>query len=467
VKAEGEAREALDVPLLECARGIHGGAVSPVALAEAALERIERVGPTLNCFVTITADVALREAREAERELRRGRHLGPLHGIPYGLKDNIDTAGIRTTWGARPYADRVPERDATVVERLRSAGAVHVGKLALTELAGGFNPRWAHASINGACRNPWDRSRSAGGSSSGAAAAVAARLVFFALGTESLGSLMNPAAYCGVTALRPTYGAVSKHGVLPFAHTLDKVGPMCRTALDCGAVLASLAVPDPLDPVSIPSPPGLHHVDPAAAVGLRAAALDLPTTFPVPPEIDVFYEEAIDAFRAAGIRVEPAAIPALPWREVGDLIAMAETELAFEDLIRSGRTRELVDPNRPREVPGSAADYVRAMAVRGEMQRQMHEFFRKYDLILSANNPILPPPLDQPIPAMGGDAMRYAGNLLGLPAAAVPIGFAQPGKLPVGLSIVGRPMEDARVLAAAALYQSRTRWHLEHPPVET
>ena len=461
-----DASAALDLPLLECARLIRSGAVSPVALAEAALQRAAGRGKELNCFVTVTPEVAREEARRAEREVRSGQHLGPLHGIPYGLKDNIDTAGIRTTWGARPYADRVPERDATVVERLRRAGAVLVGKLSMTEMAGGFAPRWPHASINGACRNPWDPSRSAGGSSSGPAAAVAARLLGFALGTETMGSLMNPAAYCGVTALRPTYGLVPKAGVLPFAHTLDKVGTFCRTATDCAAVLDALAGEDPRDPTSVPRPKDLGHAVPGRGAGLRAAVLELPTSFPIPAAIPVFYREALEVLRQGGLRLERAALPPLPWREVADVVMVAEAEVAFDDLLRSGRADQLVDFRGPPDLGGRPSDYVRAMAIRTEMQRQLRAFFARYDLIVSANNPVVPAPLDQPIPGFGADALRAAGNLAGLPSVAVPMGFLTGPKLPVGLAITGPPGGDSAVLDAAALYQSRTAWHLEHPPAE-
>lgn len=461
------AAAALDLPLLECARLVHSGAVSPVALAEVALERAAGRGARLNCFVTVTPEVARQEARRAEREIRSGRYLGPLHGIPYGLKDNIDTAGIRTTWGARPYADRVPERDATVVERLRRAGAVLVGKLTLTEMAGGFSPRWAHASLKGACKNPWDPTRSAGGSSSGPAAAVAARLVGFALGTETMGSLMHPAALCGVTALRPTYGLVPKAGVLPFAHTLDKVGPLCRTAADCAAVVHALAGEDPLDPTSVPRPADLgHRVDPGQAAGLRVAVLELPTSFPVPDAVPVFYDEALEVLKRAGMRLEPAELPDLPWREVADLVMVAEAEVSFDDLLRSGRAAQLVEFHPLPELGGRPADYVRAMVVRAEMQHQMRSFFDRYDLIASANNPIVPLPLDQPVPAYGADTLRAAANLAGLPAVALPMGFLASPRLPVGLAITGPPLGDSAVLAAAALYQSRTGWHLERPAVE-
>jgi aspartyl-tRNA(Asn)/glutamyl-tRNA(Gln) amidotransferase subunit A len=464
------AADPLDLPLLEMAHRIQAGTLSPVVLAERALERMERLGPRLNCFVTATPAVALAQARQAEQELRRGHHRGRLHGVPYGLKDNIDTRGIRTTWGARPYADRVPDRDATVVRRLQDGGAVLMGKLSLIELAGGLGFGTAHASVNGACRNPWDPSRWAGGSSSGPAAAVAAGLVAFALGTETIGSLLSPAAHCGVTAFRPTYGVVSRHGVLPFAFTLDRVGPIARTAEDCDVVLGALVGIDPADPATVRAPAGLEHL-PRHLSGLRAAVMPLPTYFEVDPSIAERYREALAALRSAGVLLdEQARLPSGPWVETSFAIVEAEAEVAFEDLLRSGRVRELSDPShrapgRAYGLEGRPSDYVKAMAIRAELQRAMKDFFERYELVVSANTPIAPPLVDEPLPSVGGDEMRIVGNLLGLPAAGVPMGFIAPGKLPVGLTITGRPMEDARVLAAAALFQSRTRWHLERPPM--
>jgi len=461
---------ALDLPLLEVARRIEAGSLSPVSLTEAALERISRLDRQINSFVTVTREVALAGARKADDELRRGQRRGPLHGIPYALKDNIDTQGIRTTWGATPYSDRIPERDATVVRKLRDAGAVLLGKLTMVELAGGLGFTQPGAAINGACRNPWDTSRWAGGSSSGSAAAVAAGLVGFALGTETVGSLMNPAAHCGVTAFRPTYGTVSRSGVLPFSFTFDKVGPICRSVEDCAAVLAVISGHDPLDETSIHAPRGLERVNPAAAKGLRVAVLPLPPFYPVLPAIEICVSGALITLQSMGLKLEAANLPDLPWREVADVILLAETEVAFDDIIRSRRTRELADPmhrapGRKYGLEGRPSDYVKAMAIRAQMQRIMAEFFDRYDLVVHANNPVLPPPVDQPIPMTGGDYIQYAGNLLGLPTAAIPIGFVEPGKLPVSLGIAGRPGDDARVLAAAALFQSGTRWHLERPPL--
>ncbi len=460
------AEKVLDLPLLEMAHAIRSRSVTSAALTEAALTRIARIGPALNCFVTVVPDVAREAARSADRELREGVHRGPLHGIPCALKDNIDTAGIRTTWGAIPYANRVPAEDATVVRHLKGAGAVIVGKLSLTEFAMGGPPQ---AALNGPCRNPWDTSRWTGGSSSGPAAAVSARLVAFALGTDTMGSLLNPAAFCGVTAFRPTYGSVSRAGVLPLAFTLDKVGPMCRTALDCAQVLAVIAGRDPQDPAVVHLPAGIVPVRPGAAAALRVGVLRVPPYSPVRQDVVRFYDDALATLASAGLALGPAAVEDLPWAEVAAVIVGAEVEVALEDLIRSGAIRERADPAlRGRDFPvleGRPSDYVKAMAIRAEMQEAVQHMFRDFDLLVWPNSPVLPPRLDEPVGPLGGNRMRVASSLAGLPTAAVPMGFVEPEHLPMGLAIAGPPFEDARVLDAAALYQSKTRFHLARPPI--
>jgi aspartyl-tRNA(Asn)/glutamyl-tRNA(Gln) amidotransferase subunit A len=234
--------------------------LSAVALTESCLARLQRLGPRLGAVVTLTAEPALAQARAADAELARGAWRGPLHGIPYGLKDLIDTRGIATTWGARPFSGRVPAENATVVTRLDAAGAVLCAKLSMIELAGGLGYHSGAAAFNGPCRTPWDLARWAGGSSSGPASAVAAGLLPFALGSETWGSITCPAAFCGVTGLRPTYGVLSRVGVMPLSFTLDKLGPFTRSAQDAALVLAALAGEDPRDPSSIQPPPGLARV---------------------------------------------------------------------------------------------------------------------------------------------------------------------------------------------------------------
>src|SRR5271169_5960980 len=238
----------------ELSRKLEAREISPVALAEGALDRLERLGPGFGAVVTITRDRALAEAKAAERELAVGKRRGPLHGVPYGVKDLLATKGIPTTWGATPYRTQVFEEDATVVKRLHDAGAVLVGKLAMVELAGGMGYNNADASFTGPGRTPWNTEYWSGGSSSGPGAATAAGLVAFSIGSETSGSIVTPAAFSGVTGLRPTYGRVSRHGAMALCWTLDKLGPMARSARDADTVLRTIAGADPADPTAVDRP---------------------------------------------------------------------------------------------------------------------------------------------------------------------------------------------------------------------
>jgi len=447
---------------------IRARSLSPVDLVEACLARAG--ADRLGAFVTVTAERARAEARAAEADLAQGRWRGPLHGIPFGLKDVVDTRGVRTTLGASPYRDRVPERDATVAARLAEAGAILVGKLSTIELAGGLGYRTAAAALNGPCRTPWDPARWAGGSSSGPAAAVAAGLVPFAIGTETWGSITCPAAFCGVTGLRPTYGVVSRHGAMTLSYTMDKIGPLARSAEDCALVLPVLAGADPRDPASLPPPPGLDRARPEIARGLRVGVLPLPAGAAPLPGAREALAAAGDLFRAAGAIVEPADLPAFPHEEVASLIVEAEAVNAFEELIRSGRTRELADPAHRTKAPAdyrpraTSADYVRALRIRGEIQRALARFFERHDLVLAANLPFAPPRVDEPLDGLWAerDPLSAAGNLGGLPALAIPIGFS--GGLPLSMQLVGPPLDEARLLSAAMLFQARTSHHLQRPP---
>lgn len=456
---QATAREALDLPITDCAKLVRAGKVSPVALTEVALERIERIAPRLKCFVTVTADTARARAKAAEADLRR-HYRGILHGLPFGLKDNINTKGIPTTWGSKLYEQRVPKDNATVAQRLHDSDAVLVGKLALTEFAMGVsNP---HSSITGACRNPWDLSRWAGGSSSGPAAAVAARLIPFALGTDTAGSIIGPAANCGVTGFRSTYGVLSRAGVMPYAYTLDRVGPICRTAMDCAAVVDAIAGLDVRDDATVRvKPRGLARLGAQRAKGSRVAVMGFSPNEPV----GTLFQNALWELDAAGLTLEKTGIPDLPYSEVAYVIMESEADVAFDDIIRSGHAPDFVDPlHHLKEwywLTGRPSDYVRAQAIRTEMVRVMDEYFKIYDLIVSVN-PSVAIPIDGPVPSTGGDFMNVVGALLGLPTVSVPMGFVDPG-LPAGFSITGRWMDDARVLAAAALYQSRTDWHTRAP----
>jgi aspartyl-tRNA(Asn)/glutamyl-tRNA(Gln) amidotransferase subunit A len=446
--------------------------LSPVALVEACLERAGALNPRLGCVLTLTPERALVDARAAEKEIGEGRWRGPLHGIPYGLKDLVDTKGIRTTFGAAPFAGRIPERDATVAARLQQAGGVLLGKLSMVELAGGLGYHTGEAALNGPCRTPWDPSRWAGGSSSGSASAVAAGIVPFAIGSETWGSITCPAAFCGVTGLRPTYGVVSRHGAMAVSYTLDKLGPLARSAEDCALVLAALAGADPKDPSSIPAPPELDRVRPAFPPGLRVAVIGFPEKFAIEAGTKHAFARAQDVFRAEGALLSEAQLPDLPYEALAGLLIEAEAATAFEDLIRSGRTKELADRSHQARTPAdylpkaNAAEYVRAMRVRGEVQRAMAGFFTRFDLVLAPNLPFAPPKVAENFDALFAfpDPLGGAGNVAGLPAVALPMGVVN--GLPVSLQLVGPPLAEARVLSAAMLFQARTPHHLARPPLE-
>jgi aspartyl-tRNA(Asn)/glutamyl-tRNA(Gln) amidotransferase subunit A len=444
--------------------------LSPVELAEACLARLQSLGPRLGAVATLTVERGLAEARAAEAELKAGRWRGPLHGIPYGLKDLVDTGGIPTTWGTRPLAGRVPGRDASVVSRLAEAGAVLVAKLSMIELAGGLGYHTGAASATGPCRTPWDLSRWSGGSSSGSGAAVAAGLVPFALGSETWGSITCPAAFCGVTGLRPTYGVVSRAGVMALGYTLDKVGPLARSAQDCALVLAAIAGEDPADPSTIPPPPALARVRPELPPGLRVALLE-DVAGPLGPAAAAALQQAARLLQEAGALVEPARLPDLPYEPLAELLIEAEAVAALEPIIRSGRTRQLADASHRDRGPGdylpkaSAADYVRAMRVRGELQRALAGFFERWDLVLAPNLPVAPPRAEENFDALfqAPDPLGAAGAVAGLPALALPAGFD--GGLPLSIQLVAPPLGEARLLCAGAHFQARTDFHMFRPPM--
>src|SRR5256714_5304039 len=265
--------------ITDLSKQIRAKRISPVELTESYLDRLEKFGPRLGAVAQLMRDSAMGEARAAEAEIRRGHYRGALHGIPYGAKDLLATKNAKTTWGATPYRDQQFDTDATIVQKLRDAGAILVAKLAMIELAGGMGYNEAHAAWTGACKTPWNTEFWSGGSSSGPGAATSAALVTFSIGSETSGSIITPAAFCGVTGLRPTYGRVSRHGAMALAWTLDKLGPMCRSAADCGYVLAAIAGRDPLDPTShdkpfrYPPAPPSGRVPPAKPTRLRIGVL--------------------------------------------------------------------------------------------------------------------------------------------------------------------------------------------------
>ncbi|MDL2718456.1 MAG: amidase [Acidobacteriota bacterium] len=454
----------------ELSKKIQAKQISPVTLAEGTLERLERIGPTLGAVVTVTRDLALREARAAEAEIAAGKWRGPLHGIPYGVKDLLATKGIPTTWGAEPYRNQVFDEDATVVKRLREAGAVLVGKLAMVELAGGFGYNNADASFTGPGRTPWNTDYWSGGSSSGPGAATAAGLVAFSIGSETSGSIITPAAFSGVTGFRPTYGRVSRHGAMALCWTLDKLGPICRTAEDCGLVMAVIAGKDPFDSTSVTRP---YRADAESAKSKRfRVGVIKGTTEKVQPEVRKNFEESLKVLRTFCDVVPDVEFPEFPYGAAVGTIVSAEGASAFRDLIEGGRAKELKVPNdRWGGYAASmtlAVDYIQAMRLRAPMKRALDGLYAKFDALVSPSRASVAYPIgpdfDKVYPGIsGGPSVIGAGNLAGQPALSVLNGFGENG-LPTAFQFTGRAFSDETLVALGTAWQARTEWHRKRPP---
>ena len=452
----------------ELGADIRAGRVSPVALAEEALQRLDTVGRKLNAVVTLTRDRALTQARRAEEELRAGRDRGPLHGIPYGAKDLLATSGgIPTTWGAAPFKDRCFERDATVIERLEQAGAVLVAKLAMVEFAGGMGYRQPNASFTGPGISPWAPDAWSGGSSSGSGSAVGAGCVPFAIGSETLGSILGPSTYCNITGLRPTYGRVSRHGAMALCWTLDKLGPMALTADDCGLVLDAIAGVDARDATSIDRP---YRYDAGAARPFRFAVVR-GTVDATEPAVRDAVAAALDTLKAIG-SVEEITLPERPYEPMARIILWAEGASAAEQMIESGAIAGLTAPE-DRVTPYArdvilAKDYLRALRLRGVVAREIDGVLSRFDAIVGPSRGTAGPRLGAEFrSAIRGslpDLLGAIGNAAGLPAVGVPCGLTPEG-MPVGLQFMGRAWEENTILAAARAWQARTDFHRRRPPL--
>ena len=452
---------------------------SPVELAESYLERLERHGPALGALVTTTRERALREAGQAEREIAAGRWRGPLHGVPYGVKDLLATRGYNTTWGAAPFRDQRFDYDATVVERLSAAGAVLVAKLAMVELAGGMGYNQANASFTGPGRTPWNTKYWSGGSSSGPGAAVGAALVPFAIGSETWGSIMFPSACCAVSGLRPTFGRVSRHGAMALSWTMDKLGPMCRTADDCGIVLEAIAGADPRDPLA----EAPFTYDGRENATTRPAPPRRPTigvlrnaTVGVQPEVAANFEASLEVLRQFATLVPDVDFPDLPYNAAAETIINAECASAFEELIDSGRVHELTAPeDRWGGYPNAvvfAKDYLKALRLRPAMAAAVDGALAPYDCVVAPTIATVSFPVDRPFdeawprveipPDTRTVPLGGAANVVGLPGLAVPNGFGREG-LPTSIVFTGRAFQENHVIGAAAELQRRTEWHRKRP----
>jgi aspartyl-tRNA(Asn)/glutamyl-tRNA(Gln) amidotransferase subunit A len=455
-----------DLTLAEASALIRARKVSPVEYAQAVIARADALEPQLHAYITRTSDAALEGARVAEAEIAHGNWRGPLHGIPFAVKDIYDTAGVLTSAHSRICIDRVPNKDATAVAKLRSVGAVLTGKLATHEFAHGgpsFDLPWPPA------RNPWNTAHFTGGSSSGSGAAIAAGLVPASLGSDTGGSIRGPAGLCGIAGLKPTYGLVSRAGVLPNSYSYDHCGPMARTAEDCALILNAIAGHDRGDPASAQRP--LCDVTADLDVGIKGLRIGVIRHFwekdlPSAPELAAAMDNAIAVFRELGASVEDVAMR--PLGSYSDVkIVAAESELFslhLPELI--ARPQHFGQDFRARSLAAclfTAEDYVRASRERRAILGEMRPLYRRFDLFLTANTSAAPR-LDR------HDALSFwtrpnftsPFNCTGGPALAVLCGFGREG-LPLSLQIAGRPFDDARVLRAGHAFERATDFHKRRP----
>jgi aspartyl-tRNA(Asn)/glutamyl-tRNA(Gln) amidotransferase subunit A len=447
---------------------------SCLELTRAFCDRLERIAPRYNALALSLREQALRQARDVDRDLKIDRTRGSLQGIPYGVKDLLAVEKHPTTWGARPYAAQVFAYNALVIEKLNKVGAILIGKLAMIELAGGGDYLSAGASLTGPGLNPWDRTRWSGGSSSGPGAAVAAGLVTFAIGSETSGSILTPAAFCGITGLRPTYGLVSRHGAMALSWTLDKLGPMCRSAEDCALVLHEIAGGDPQDPGSAG-----RAFNYTPQYGRKPADITIgymPVDFQdgAEPAAQPALRAAFEVVKSLGVKLKEIQIPEFPYGALVGAIIAGEAGSIFEDLIRSGKVDQLADPHQIAGLKAMldlpATEYLRAMRVRTLVKQAFRDLFLNCDMVLTPSRlgpaPKAAEPLNSPGPPTRsrGDPIP-AGNLAGLPAISLPCGFAE--GLPVAISLLGRPFYENQLIAIGNLFQKQTDWHRRRPPVGT
>ncbi len=458
--------ELCTITLAELATLLRDKQVSPVEVTQAYLERIETLNPTLNAYITVTAEQALAEARRCEEEILRGDYRGPLHGVPIALKDLYDTAGVPTTAASRIYAQRVPDEDATSVARLRAAGAVILGKTNLHEFAYGVT---TESSFFGPTRNPWDPARVPGGSSGGSGAAVAAGLCAAATGSDTGGSIRIPAALCGIVGLKPTYGRISCHGLLPLSWTLDHAGPMTRSVYGAAAMLTAMAGYDPHDPVSadVPVPDFTAGLE-EGVTGLRIGLDPQWALTRIHGEVRDAFEQALKALEEMEVEIVEVSVPRVREGMGGALtILMAEATAIHEELLRT-RPDDYQPDVRARLEKGfdiTGLDYARARRMGELLRRDFVLLFQEVDLLATPMCGITAPKIGQREVTIDGETVsvmapltRYTRvfNLTGLPAISVPCGFSSEG-LPIGLQLVGRAWDEATVLRAAYAYEKRRR----------
>ncbi len=438
-------------------RLIRAHKITSMELTRMYLDRLKRFGSRLNCVITLTEALALKQAARADAEIAAGRYRGPLHGIPWGAKDLLATSGIRTTWGAKPYENQILDYDATVVHRLDAAGAVLVAKLSMGELA--VNDVW----FGGMTRNPWNPKQGSSGSSAGPGSATAAGLVGFSIGSETLGSIVSPSVRCGVTGLRPTYGRVSRYGAMPLCWTMDKLGPMCRSVEDCALVLAAIYGPDDKDSTVADVP---FHWNPtlplrSLRVGIDQAAFD--NMGRARPGLQAearkkVYSDAIDTLHRLGISPKPIRLPEQTdaYRALPELIIDVESAASFAQLTASGKLDLLAGqsengwPNTFRlgsTVP--AIDYLQALRVRTQLQQAMAQALHDVDCYIT--------------PPFVGPTLAYT-NLTGHPTLITRCGMLD--GVPQSIEFVGNLYQEAAILRLGLAFEQATHWHKQWPDTE-
>ena len=457
-------RDLAFTPATELARLYRRRALSPLEVVQAALARIDLVNPQVNAFVTLARDQALAAARRATAVMRRGKTLPPLFGVPVGIKDVTQTKGILTTYGSTLYKDHVPDTDALVVERLRSAGAIVLGKTNTPEFA--FGPNTVNA-VFGATHNPWNLARTAGGSSGGSAAALATGMCPLAAGTDLGGSLRGPAAHCGVVGFRTTPGLIPRYPSVLAWDTYSVEGPMARTVADAALMLSVMAGADPRSPISYAIDPRafIRAVHGASVKGWRIAwTPDLGGLVPVDREVRDVFDDAVRAFRGAGARTKPEC------PDMGEVPEIVRLSRGFLMVARHGdklpRHREVLQAglveNTEQGLTLTATDVARGELLRTTLWNRVRAFLDGCDVWITPTTATPPFPLEQPV--LGRSFLTYAFSVLGLPAISVPGGFTADG-LPVGLQIVGPRGGEAAVLRAAAAFEAARPWAHRIPPV--
>jgi aspartyl-tRNA(Asn)/glutamyl-tRNA(Gln) amidotransferase subunit A len=461
---QGQPTDLTALSIDELGRRIRSRQLSPVELTRAYLSRIEKFNPGINAYITVTADQALTQARALEAEMMRGRNRGPLHGIPIALKDNIDTAGVRTTAASAVFADRVPGEDAVVVQKLREAGAVFLGKLNMHEFAYGGTSVVTHF---GPVRNPWNVEYAPGGSSGGSGAAVAARMCAAALGTDTAASVRMPAAFCGVVGVKATHGLASIRGIIPLSESHDHVGPLCRNVVDSAIMLTAMSGFDPLDPMSIDASRQNYRAQISRMSSrLRIGIPREPFFADLDPEIGAAIEKAIAVITKMSRTVTEVKLPAVDTFSV----LLAEIYAYHAGHVADEQRKKLYHPlTLQRILDGAAIPSAAFIEGRRRMsiaRNTIADLFKQVDLLVT--------PTTMAMPGKIADALANAPseirlirntvpfNSLGIPAISVPCGFTQAG-LPIGLQIAGPRLGEAQMFSLAHAYEQATEWHRRQP----